>query len=68
MMNILETTALNSNRREKLQLLLDMKGVHIHWYGKKGNRLGRKVGHITITDSTMEAIVAKAETIRKILN
>ena len=68
MMNILETTALNSNRREKLQSLLDMTGVHIHWYGKKGNRLGRKVGHITITDSTMEGIVSKAETIRKILN
>lgn len=68
MLNILETTALNSNRREKLQSLLDMKGVHLHWYGKKGNRLGRKVGHITITDTTMEAIVSKAETIRKILN
>jgi 5-(carboxyamino)imidazole ribonucleotide synthase len=68
MMNILETAALNSNRPEKLQRLLDMPGAHLHWYGKKGNRLGRKVGHITITDSTMEGVVSKAETIRKILN
>lgn len=68
MMNILETPALNSNRQEKLQSLLDIQGVHLHWYGKKGNRLGRKVGHITITGNTMESVVSKAETIRKILN
>jgi 5-(carboxyamino)imidazole ribonucleotide synthase len=68
MLNILETAALNSNRLEKLQSLLDMPGAHLHWYGKKGNRLGRKVGHVTITGSTMENVVSKAETIRKILN
>ncbi|MBW8684497.1 5-(carboxyamino)imidazole ribonucleotide synthase [Chitinophaga rhizophila] len=68
MLNILETEGLNANRAEKLQQLLDIKGAHLHWYGKKGNRLGRKVGHVTITDSTMEGIVSKADTIRKILN
>jgi 5-(carboxyamino)imidazole ribonucleotide synthase len=68
MMNVLDSAALNSDRQGKLQRLLDIPGVHLHWYGKKGHRIGRKVGHITITDSTMEAIVSKAETIRKILN
>ncbi|MCF6407257.1 5-(carboxyamino)imidazole ribonucleotide synthase [Chitinophaga filiformis] len=68
MINILETTALNSNRLGKLQQLLDVPGAHLHWYGKKGGRLGRKIGHITITGSTMEGIVSKAEAIRKILN
>ncbi|HVI47994.1 MAG TPA: 5-(carboxyamino)imidazole ribonucleotide synthase [Chitinophaga sp.] len=68
MMNILETAALSSNRLEKFQRLLEIPGAHLHWYGKKGSRLGRKVGHITLTDSTMENVVAKAETIRKILN
>lgn len=68
MMNILETTALSSNRQEKLRSLLEVPGAHLHWYGKKGNRIGRKVGHVTITGNTMEEIVAKAETIRKILN
>jgi 5-(carboxyamino)imidazole ribonucleotide synthase len=68
MMNVLETTALNLNRSEKLQSVLNIPGAHLHWYGKKGNRLGRKVGHITITGDTMESIVSKAETIRKILN
>lgn len=68
MMNILETTALNTNRQEKFRQLLGIPGVHLHWYGKKGNRLGRKVGHITITGNTMENIVLKADTIREILN
>ncbi len=68
MMNILESASVNSDNQEKLQRLLDMEGVHLHWYGKKGRRPGRKIGHITITDSTMESIVSKAETIRKILN
>ncbi|MFB6457126.1 5-(carboxyamino)imidazole ribonucleotide synthase [Chitinophaga sp. Hz27] len=68
MMNILETEALSANRQEKLQRLLAIPGAHLHWYGKSGGKLGRKMGHITITDSTMENVVAKAETIRKILN
>lgn len=68
MMNILENEGLAANRQEKLQALLAIPGAHLHWYGKKGSRLGRKVGHVTITDSTMEAILKKAETIRKILN
>ncbi|RAJ05503.1 5-(carboxyamino)imidazole ribonucleotide synthase [Chitinophaga skermanii] len=68
MMNILETEGLSTNRQEKFKQVLSIPGAHIHWYGKKGNRLGRKVGHITITDTTMDSIVAKAETIRKILN
>lgn len=68
MMNVLENTSFSSNKQEKLKHLLDLPGVHLHWYNKKGQRPGRKIGHITITDSTMEKIVSKAETIRKILN
>ncbi|UPK72118.1 5-(carboxyamino)imidazole ribonucleotide synthase [Chitinophaga filiformis] len=68
MINILETAALISNRQEKLQSLLAVEGAHLHWYGKKGNRIGRKIGHITITGSTMEGVISKAATIRKILN
>lgn len=68
MLNILETAALASNREAKVQALLEVPGAHLHWYGKIGSRLGRKVGHITITDNSMEGVVVKAETIRKILN
>ncbi|UYQ91132.1 5-(carboxyamino)imidazole ribonucleotide synthase [Chitinophaga horti] len=68
MMNILETEALSIDRQGKFHRLLEVPGAHLHWYGKKGIRLGRKVGHITITDNTIEGTLAKADTIRKILN
>lgn len=68
MMNILESASPDSNVREKLPQLLSLEEVHLHWYGKKGYRPGRKVGHITIGGNTMESVVSKAETIRKILN
>lgn len=68
MLNILENEALRSDRQNKFNSLLAIPGAHLHWYGKKGSRLGRKVGHVTVTGSTMEEILAKAETIRKILN
>jgi len=25
---------------------------HLHWYGKKDNRIGRKMGHMTCLDKT----------------
>ncbi|WP_440134443.1 5-(carboxyamino)imidazole ribonucleotide synthase [Chitinophaga sancti] len=68
MLNILENEGLRADREEKFSSLLAIPGAHLHWYGKIGSRLGRKVGHVTVTGSTMEDILAKAETIRKILN
>jgi 5-(carboxyamino)imidazole ribonucleotide synthase len=32
--------------------ILSLPGVHLHLYGKQAPRLGRKMGHITITAST----------------
>jgi len=68
MLNILWNDALAANTEERFNALLDVAGAHLHWYGKKGNKPGRKVGHVTVTGSTMQEILAKAETIRKILN
>lgn len=68
MMNILDSTYLNANKKDVLTRLLAIKGAHLHWYGKIDHRPGRKIGHITIAGDTMESIVAKAETIRKVLN
>ncbi|SKA47257.1 5-(carboxyamino)imidazole ribonucleotide synthase [Chitinophaga eiseniae] len=68
MLNILENDALNADRPGKLKGLLEIPGAHLHWYGKKGGRPGRKIGHVTVTGNTMENVMAKAETIRKILN
>ncbi|MBV8253347.1 MAG: 5-(carboxyamino)imidazole ribonucleotide synthase [Chitinophaga sp.] len=68
MMNILESAILDTDKRGKLKRLLDIPGAHLHWYGKEGKRAGRKVGHVTVTDDTIENVIAKAESIRKILN
>jgi 5-(carboxyamino)imidazole ribonucleotide synthase len=68
MMNVLENASFNSDREGKLRRILDLPGVHLHWYNKKGRRPGRKIGHVTITGSTMEKILPTAEIIREILN
>ncbi len=51
---------------EVLSKLLAMPDVHLHWYGKEA-RKGRKLGHITVMDKTLEAAVAKAQGVRKLL-
>ncbi|MGN7823362.1 5-(carboxyamino)imidazole ribonucleotide synthase [Chitinophaga sp. 22536] len=68
MLNVLDNDALNADRPGKLKRLLDVPGAHLHWYGKEGRRAGRKIGHVTVTDNTIENVIAKAELIRKILN
>ena len=36
-------------------------GVHLHWYGKKGNRPGRKMGHINAVGKTPTWALAAAK-------
>ncbi|MBS1775785.1 MAG: 5-(carboxyamino)imidazole ribonucleotide synthase [Bacteroidetes bacterium] len=67
MVNVLGKADRGSNLAEQLRSILSMKNVHIHWYGKK-ERKGRKLGHITILDETIEAALLKATTIKNILN
>ena len=47
---------------EGLGTLLAMPGVSPFFYGKAQTRPGRKMGHITILDSSLEALREKAET------
>ncbi|NKQ38536.1 MAG: 5-(carboxyamino)imidazole ribonucleotide synthase [Methanosarcinales archaeon] len=52
-----------------MQELLMVSGVAVHLYGKKIARPGRKMGHITIIDESIEKAIKKAESIEKaILN
>ncbi|MEZ5018458.1 MAG: 5-(carboxyamino)imidazole ribonucleotide synthase [Flavipsychrobacter sp.] len=68
LVNILEP---NEKDREKvyesLNNLLGMERVHLHWYGKKPSKEGRKMGHIVVTDEDIDAAMLKAETIRKMI-
>jgi len=40
--------------------VLALPGVHLHLYGKMEPRRGRKMGHLTLTGATLEAVRATA--------
>ena len=42
-----------------------MPGVSPFFYGKAQTRPGRKMGHVTVLDESVEALREKAETVRK---
>ena len=48
-----------------LETLLAMPGVSPFFYGKAQTRPGRKMGHVTVLDESVEALREKAETVRK---
>jgi 5-(carboxyamino)imidazole ribonucleotide synthase len=50
MVNLLASasTADPEELEQRLQRLQQLPGVHLHWYGKRGQREGRKLGHLTI--------------------
>ena len=45
--------------------VLGMARAHLHLYGKSGYRVGRKMGHITITGETVEEALASANAARE---
>lgn len=47
--------------------ILDLQGAHLHLYGKKDAKKGRKMGHLTITGSTVETVQATTAQAAKIL-
>jgi len=57
MMNLLGTTAAAPHWRLPRE-------IELHWYGKKDNRPGRKMGHINVLAATPEAALAKAKKAR----
>jgi 5-(carboxyamino)imidazole ribonucleotide synthase len=47
--------------------VLAIPGAHVHLYGKAEARRARKMGHVTCTASTLEAALANALRVKKIL-
>ena len=41
-------------------VVLKHAGAHLHLYGKREARLGRKMGHVTVCDRTVDAALATA--------
>lgn len=65
MINILEPAIHRKNSLENaLKTILCTDSVHVHWYGKKGGKEGRKMGHITVTDKNIDEALSKATMIR----
>jgi 5-(carboxyamino)imidazole ribonucleotide synthase len=52
---------------EGMQQVLKMPGVNIHLYGKKNTKPFRKMGHITIVDTSLEGAKAKAKIVKETL-
>ncbi len=50
---------------EGLNEILSISGVHVHIYGKAETKPNRKMGHITITDSNIDRLKEKYETVVK---
>ncbi len=48
--------------------VLALPGTHLHLYGKKDAKLGRKMGHLTITADSVEAVQATTRQAAKILS
>ena len=50
-----------------LEKVLEMKGVHVHLYGKKNTKPYRKMGHVTVIDENLEIAKQKAKKVKDIL-
>jgi 5-(carboxyamino)imidazole ribonucleotide synthase len=50
-----------------LEEVLSQPGVYVHLYGKKLTKPFRKMGHVTVVDSDLERLKAKANFVRQTL-
>lgn len=53
---------------EFLKELNTINNVYIHLYGKKENRTGRKMGHITVTGSNLDELTTQGNNLREEIN
>ncbi|MEM1137683.1 MAG: 5-(carboxyamino)imidazole ribonucleotide synthase [Bacteroidota bacterium] len=47
-----------------IEKILSTSGVHVHLYGKKITKPFRKMGHVTITGSSREELIAKVDLVK----
>ena len=63
LVNLIET-----GRQYDLNGILSRPGIHLHYYGKSKRKIGRKIGHITITAPNIEGVFAQIKAIKNTLN
>ena len=68
MVNLLGEDGFTGNALyEGMEQCMGMNGVYVHLYGKKLTKPFRKMGHVTITDDSIEALKAKARKVKDTL-
>ncbi|MEQ8626642.1 5-(carboxyamino)imidazole ribonucleotide synthase [Ekhidna sp.] len=68
MVNLLGEDGFTGNARyEGMETCMAMKGVYVHLYGKKLTKPFRKMGHVTITDDSIESLKVKARKVKETL-
>jgi 5-(carboxyamino)imidazole ribonucleotide synthase len=54
----------NLERAPDWSIILDHPGAHLHLYGKRDARKGRKMGHVTLCAQSVDAALAAVESIK----
>jgi len=54
-------------RYQGFEDVLQVKGVHVHLYGKAQTKPFRKMGHVTIVDQDIESLKQKANFVKRTL-
>lgn len=68
MVNLLGEDGFTGNARyEGMEECMAMKGVYVHLYGKKLTKPFRKMGHVTITDDSVDQLKIKARKVKETL-
>ncbi len=68
MVNLLGEDGFTGNARyEGMAECMEMNGVYVHLYGKKLTKPFRKMGHVTITDHSVEELKSRARKVKETL-
>ncbi len=68
MVNLLGEDGFTGNAcYEGMEECMALKGVYVHLYGKKLTKPFRKMGHVTITDNSVEDLKSKARKVKETL-
>ena len=66
MVNLLGFRAEDTDYIDERQALVGLAGAALHWYGKQGSGLGRKLGHLTLSLDAAEPGERLAEAMVKL--
>ena len=67
MINLLGQDSNGSVEVIGIQEAYRIPGVNIHIYGKDMCKIGRKMGHITVTADTLDEVLEKASQVKKLV-